>query len=180
MPLYWRGKRSEMGQEESMIGVGLFLWMPSEDGEKERMLGQLQEAFHELGVETLQLNIASEGAFERLGEMDEYFAAQPLGRKRFVFSMDGDGFGLTLKMDGLWVDNVQYNVFTYLTGHPGQFQRQLDGINSWYISILNSREEGVAYIEERYPHLDGIEYMAWPLEQEEMPLFAEEILKRCK
>ena len=25
-----------------MNGVGLFLWMPSEDGEKERMLGQLQ------------------------------------------------------------------------------------------------------------------------------------------
>lgn len=178
-----------------MNGVGLFLWMPSEDGEKERMLGQLQGAFQELGVEILQLNIASEGAFEKLGEIDRYFAAQPPGRKRFVFSIDGDGFGLTLKMDGLWVDNIQYNVFTYLTGHPSQFGQRLAGINSWYISILNSQEEGVAYIEEHYPHLDGIEYMAWPREEgedggnlaegvvggmEKLILFAEEILNRCK
>jgi len=163
-----------------MTGVGLFLWMPSEDGSKERMLGQLQEAFRALGVETLQLDITSEGAFGELGRIDQYFAAQPMDRKRFVFSIDGDGFGLTLKMDGLWVDNIQYNVFTYLTGHPREFRQQLDGINSWYISILNSQEEGVAYIEEHYPHLDGIEYMASPWASGELIPFAEEILKRCK
>lgn len=163
-----------------MIGVGLFLWMPSEDGEKERMLGQLQGAFLELGVETLQLDIASEGAFEKLDEIEKYLASQPPDRKRFVFSIDGDGFGLTLKMDGLWVDNIQYNVFTYLTGHPRQFRQQLGGINSWYISILNSQEDGVAYIEEHYPHLDGIEYMEWPLDQGQMLQFAGEVLKRCK
>lgn len=163
-----------------MTGVGLFLWMPSEDGRKEKMLEQLQDAFRELGVETLQLDIASEGAFEELGKMDQYFAAQPADRKRFVFSIDGDGFGLTLKMDGLWVDNIQYNVFTYLTGHPREFRQQLEGINSWYISILNSQEEGVAYIEENYPHLDGIEYMASPWASGELIRFAGEILKRCK
>lgn len=165
---------------EFMIGVGLFLWMPSEDGQKEKMLEQLQEAFRKLGVETLQLDITSEGAFEKLWEMNEYFVAQPSDRKRFVFSIDGDGFGLTLKMDGLWVDNIQYNVFTYLTEHPRQFRQQLGGIHSWYISILNSQEEGVAYIQEHYPHLDGIEYLAWPREQGEMIKFAEEILKQCK
>lgn len=171
-----------------MKGVGLFLWMPAIDGKKEYMLQKLQEAFQEIGVEVLLLDISSENAFEKLGEIDKYFSSLPPDKKRFVFSIDGDGFGLTLRMDGLWVDNIQYNVFTYLTRHPREFSRELSGINSWYISILNCCEEGVAYIEENYPHLDGIEYMEFPAlteggsagNKEEMVSFAKKILDRCK
>lgn len=171
-----------------MAGAGLFLWIPTDNGEKERMLGRLMETFRKLGVETFGLDITSDGAFGELEKIDRYFLSLPPDRKRFVFSLDGDGFCLTLRMDGLWVDNVQYNVFTYLTGHPREFQRELAGINSWYISILNSREEGVDFIQEQYPHLDGIEYMEWPGEfgsgrdgaREEFAVFARKILDRCK
>lgn len=171
-----------------MADAGLFLWIPTEDGKKEYILERLMEAFRRLGVETFALDITADGAFKELERIDRYFSALPAGSKRFVFSMDGDGFCLTLRMDGLWVDNVQYNVFTYLTGHPREYQRELSGINSWYISVLNSREEGVDFIREAYPHLDGIEYMAFPAvsdknsarEQEELSAFAEGILERCK
>lgn len=171
-----------------MAGAGLFLWIPTGDGKKERMLGKLMEAFRALGLETFGLDITSDGAFGELERIDRYFSSLPPDRKRFVFSIDGDGFCLTLRMDGLWVDNVRYNVFTYLTGHPREFQGELAGINSWYISILNSREEGVDFIQEHYPHLDGIEHMEWPSvsdsccdgEREAFAVFARKILDRCK
>lgn len=148
--------------EEKMTGVALFLWTPSKDRKKEFILTRMREAFQTLGIETFQLDITSCNAFEELEKIDAYFQSMSSDKKRFVFSLDGDGFGLTLKMDGLWVDNIQYNVFTYLTKHPKCFEKELDGINSWYISILNCVEEGVDYIEKKYPHLDGMEYMVFP------------------
>lgn len=166
-----------------MAGVGLFLWMPSVDGEKERMLQRLQDTFQRLGVETFSLDLSSQEDFAVLETINDHMMSQPPGTKRFVFSFDGDGFGLTLRMEGLWVDNVQYNVFTYLRGHPREFAEELKGVNSWYISVLNSREDGAAYIEERYPHLDGAEYMEFPGCSDGAPAweaFARGILERCK
>lgn len=148
--------------EPAAGGVGLFLYTPTVDGRKEYILNRMLKVFQSAGIEVFCLDISSTDAFEKLGQIDQYFLSVPFDRKHFVFSMDADGFGLTLKMDGLWVDNIQYNVFTYLTRHPRFFQEELDGINSWYISVLNSCRGGVAYIEEQYPHLDGIEYMLFP------------------
>lgn len=143
-------------------GVVLFLWTPSKDRKKEYILERLKGEFQKLGIEVFQLDITSSGAFEELERINNYFLSVPFTKKHFVFSLDGDGFELELKMDGLWVDNIQYNVFTYLTKHPEYFQKELAGINSWYISILNCVQGGVGYIEEKYPHLDGIEYMVLP------------------
>lgn len=148
--------------ESAAKGVGLFLYTPSTDGRKESILNVMMRAFQKAGIEVFCLDITGTDAFERLGQIDQYFLSVPFDRKHFVFSMDADGFGLTLKMDGLWVDNIQYNVFTYLTKHPRFFQEELAGINSWYISVLNSCRDGVTYIEKQYPHLDGIEYMLFP------------------
>lgn len=145
-----------------MTGVALFLWNSSKDRKKEFIVGKVREEFQKLGIETFQLNIASPAVFEELAKIDDYFLSVPSDWKRFVFSLDGDGFKMELKMDGLWVDNIQYNVFTYLTRHPKCFQREIGGINSWYISILNSVRSGVEYIEDKYPHLDGAEYMICP------------------
>ena len=148
--------------EPAAGGVGLFLYTPTVDGRKEYILNRMLKAFQSAGIEVFCLDISSTDAFEKLGQIDQYFLSVPFDRKHFVFSMDADGFGLTLKMDGLWVDNIQYNVFTYLTRHPRFFNEGLGGINSWYISVLNSCKDGVTYIEKQYPHLDGIEYMLFP------------------
>lgn len=145
-----------------MAGVALFLWTPSKERKKEFILEKLEEEFQKLGIETFQLDISSPEAFEELVKLDGYFLSVSSNKKRFVFSLDGDGFEMVLKMDGLWVDNIQYNVFTYLTKHPEYFRQELAGINSWYISILNCVKSGVEYIEEKYPHLDGAEYMVFP------------------
>lgn len=145
-----------------MAGVALFLWTPSKERKKEYILERLQEEFQKFGIETFQLDITSSEAFEELAEIDNYFLSVSSDKKRFVFSLDGDGFEMVLKMDGLWVDNIQYNVFTYLTKHPECFRQELAGINSWYISILNCVQSGVGYIEEKYPHLDGAEYIVFP------------------
>lgn len=145
-----------------MTGVALLLWTPSKERKKEFILGVLEEEFQKLGIETFQLDISSSEAFKELAKIDSYFLSVSSDKKRFVFSLDGDGFEMVLNMDGLWVDNIQYNVFTYLTKHPGCFWQELAGINSWYISILNCVKSGVGYIEENYPHLDGAEYMVFP------------------
>ncbi len=145
-----------------MTGVALFFWTPSRERKKEYILERLGEEFQKHGIETFQLDITSLEAFEELEKINKYFLSIPFDKKHFVFSLDGDGFELPLKMDGLWVDNIQYNVFTYLTKHPECFQQELAGINSWYISIMNCVQSGVGYIEERYPHLDGVEYMVFP------------------
>lgn len=145
-----------------MNGVALFLLEPDKEKKKEYIILKIREMFQNYGLEVFQMDLALPDAFDRLAKIDEYFLSIPFDKKHIVFSVDGDGFGLSLKMDGLWVDNIAYNVFTYLTKHPQFFQERLSGINSWYISILNSVRSGVSYIEKMYPHLDGTEEMIFP------------------
>lgn len=145
-----------------MEGIGLFLYEPTKDQKKEYIAEVLRQEFCMLDIETKQLNLEEENVFQKLSEIDVLFQSIPFDKKHFVFSMDGDGFFLTLKMDGLWVDNVTYNIFSYLNKHPSAYPQELSGINSWYISLLTTTEEGVHYIKENYPHLDGTKQLFFP------------------
>lgn len=145
-----------------MAGIALFLEKVTKEKKKEYILEKISTKMQEHGIEILHLDMSAPDLFEQLNEKNSYMRTIPYTEKHIVFSLDGDGFCLNLLMDGRWVDNVPYNIFTYLTKHPGCFEEELSGVNSWYISVLNSMHSGVSYIENTYPHLDGAEYMVFP------------------
>lgn len=143
-------------------GIGLFIVSPNGDTKKEYILSILQDAFAELHIETCYIDLSQTDALESLTKYFDYMLSIPADKKHFIFSLDGDGFEISVHSGGFLIDYVPYNVFSYLTMHPKYLDNKLKNINSWVITLFTSTQNEVSYIEQNYPHLDGTESMIFP------------------